>query len=331
MRLNVLYQFNEKYAPYAGVSMTSLFENNKRIEEIYVYILGEKLSPSSIAKFEELGKNYDRVILFKGTDKLIKKMKEWGIPAYRGSYAANLRLFLPRILDDSIDRVLYLDADTIVNGELSDLCNIDMKKKSLAMALDSLGREHKKNIGLRENDYYFNSGVILFEMNNWKKNELSNKIIEHIRDGNVHYPAPDQDMLNVVCKNDVLLLDARYNMQPVHLAFKVKDYFRVYSDNAYYTKEQIEKSKRNVIIYHAFRFLGEFSWDKKNAHPNNDIFDFYLNKSPWHNYEKTAAERNWMMRIEKILYYILPKNVFLSLFKFMHCGYIEKNQEITYK
>ena len=44
MHMNVLYQFNEKYAPYAGVSITSLFENNKNADEICVYILGENLS-----------------------------------------------------------------------------------------------------------------------------------------------------------------------------------------------------------------------------------------------------------------------------------------------
>jgi subfamily B ATP-binding cassette protein MsbA len=39
--MNVLYQFNEKYAPYAGVSITSLFENNKNADEICVLYEGE--------------------------------------------------------------------------------------------------------------------------------------------------------------------------------------------------------------------------------------------------------------------------------------------------
>ena len=41
MHMNVLYQFNEKYAPYAGVSITSLFENNKNADEICVLYEGE--------------------------------------------------------------------------------------------------------------------------------------------------------------------------------------------------------------------------------------------------------------------------------------------------
>ncbi len=47
MRLNVLYQFNEKYAPYAGISMVSLMENNKIIDEITIYVMGENLTLQS--------------------------------------------------------------------------------------------------------------------------------------------------------------------------------------------------------------------------------------------------------------------------------------------
>lgn len=330
-KLNVLYQFNEKYVPYAGVSITSLFENNKQYEYIDVYILGEKLSYDSVEKLNNLAKKYRRNLIFKETETLILQMKEWGIPTYRGSYAANMRLFLPMILEEDVSRILYLDADTVVAGSVNELFDTEMKEYSLAMALDSLGGEHKKNIGISENDYYFNSGVILFEMNNWRKNELSQKIVAHIKDGNTHYPSPDQDLLNVVCKNNILLLDARYNMQPVHLVFKMRDYYKNYSCKAYYTKQQIEEAINNVVVYHFFRFLGEFPWNAKNLHPDNQIFDCYLKKSPWSDYKKVVAQNSWMMKIEKILYRILPKAWFLKVFSYAHRIYVEKNSEISCK
>lgn len=327
-KLNVLYQFNEKYAPYAGVSITSLFENNKQYEYIDVYILGEKLSNDSVEKLKCLAKKYRRNLIFKETENLILKMEEWGIPKYRGSYSANMRLFLPMILEEGVSRILYLDADTVVVGSVNELFDMEMNEYSLAMALDSLGGEHKKNIGINENDYYFNSGVILFEMNNWRKNELSQKIVAHIKDGNTHYPSPDQDLLNVVCKNNILPLDARYNMQPVHLVFKIRDYFKYYSCKAYYTKQQIEEAVNNVVVYHFFRFLGEFPWNAKNLHPDNRIFDYYLKKSPWSDYKKVRANNGLAMKMEKILYRILPKSLFLAVFCFAHNIYIEKNNEI---
>ena len=54
MRMDILYQFNEKYAPYAGASITSLFINNSQAEEIVVWILGEELSADSISRLERL-------------------------------------------------------------------------------------------------------------------------------------------------------------------------------------------------------------------------------------------------------------------------------------
>ena len=92
--MNVLYQFNELYAPFGGASIVSLFENNGE-QEITVYILGEELSNDSVEKFNEIGRTYKKNIVIKDTKDIIEKMKSWGIPPYRGSYAANLRLFLP--------------------------------------------------------------------------------------------------------------------------------------------------------------------------------------------------------------------------------------------
>ena len=61
------------------------------------------------------------------------------MPTYRGAYAANMRLFLDEVLDASVDRIVYLDADTIVNKSLTNLMEADIQGKTIGMALDSLG------------------------------------------------------------------------------------------------------------------------------------------------------------------------------------------------
>lgn len=329
MLLNILYQFNEKYAPYAGVSITSLFENNKSAENITVYILGENLSEDSIDRFQRLGGQYGRTILFKETEGIIERMKQWGIPSYRGSYAANLRLFLPYFLEENVERVLYLDADTVVDSSLEDLYGMEMQDSALGMVLDSLGYKYKQMIGFQGSDPYYNSGVILFDLINWKKNQCTEKIIQHLKDGNIHYGSPDQDLLNVVCKENIKCIDLRYNMQPIHLAFKTKDYFRSYPKEAYYSEEQVKDAVNHAVIYHFFRFLGEFPWNKGNLHPDNDLFDRYLELSPWKGYEKPKSEGSMAMKIEKVLFRILPGSVFLKIFVLFHNLYTKKRAEIS--
>lgn len=329
MILNVLYQFNEKYAPYAGVSITSLFENNKQCQEIHVYILGENLTDVSIRKLKKLAEMYGRKLFFEETENLIIKMKKWGIPSYRGSYAANMRLFLPLILKENISRILYLDADTIVNDSVEELYQMDLKDNALAMVLDSLGTKYKHNIGLLDYEPYYNSGVILFDLNNWRKYNCSEKIVEYIQRTKIVYSSPDQDLLNVVCKKYIMQIGPEWNYQPMHVAYTVRQYFKCYQDISYYKPEQIENAKKRVKIYHFFRFLGEFPWNEGNLHPDNDIFDEYLEKSPWSDYKKEPSDCKLANKIEKKLYQILPKGVFLEIFCLFHNLYIAGKKEIN--
>lgn len=315
MKIDVLYQFNEKYAPYAGTSITSLFESNRHLNEIRVFILGEGLLPESVRRLRETGKRYGRQIAFIDTSALIGKMQAMNMPSYRGSYAANMRLFLAELLDSSVSRLLYLDADTIVAGKLDALIDLDMKECPIAMVQDSLVRRHKQRLGFAPEESYFNSGVILFDMDRWKKEKCSERIAEHVKQVRAHYPSPDQDLLNVVCRGNIRVLPPKYNLQPIHLAFSVNSYLRCFGGRGYYHQDTVEHAKKHPVIYHFFRFVGEFPWNKNNVHPDNDIFDCYLEKSCWKDYVKEPAEAGLVLKIEKVLYRILPRGLFIYLFR----------------
>jgi lipopolysaccharide biosynthesis glycosyltransferase len=229
-----------------------------------------------------------------------------------------MRLFLSGLLDENVNRLLYLDADTIINGALDDLVNLDMGTHPLAMAMDSLVRKHKQRLGFQKKDYYYNSGVILFQMKEWKKRKCSERIMEHIKNVRSHYPSPDQDLLNVVCKNEIFALHPKYNMQPIHLAFSLSDYYLHFCRTGYYPVNVLREAVENPIIFHFFRFVGEFPWDKDNLHPDREVFDEFLLLSPWKDYVKTKAESGILLKIEKRMYQILPKSLFIILFKFAY-------------
>ena len=331
MRLNLLYQFNEKYAPYAGVSITSVLVNNLEAEEVRIYVLGEDLTDATKSKLENLVQEYQRNLMFLDSEKLIQKMKTLNMPTYRGSYAANMRLFPDEVLVEVVDRVLYLDADTIVNAGVDELFTLDMHGKTIGMVLDSLGESHKEQIGLSVEDEYFNSGVILFDMKKWRENRYSEKICRHVAEKRSHYPAPDQDLLNVVCKNDIVRLDIKYNFQPVHSAFSVKQYYQIMRPTVYYSSEQIQEVREHAVIYHCFRFLGEFPWHEDNLHPFKDLFEFYLEKSPWRIYRKSKATAGIVIKMEKVLYRMLPSSLFLPVFRFAHAFFIYRSNKDALK
>lgn len=330
MRYHILYQFNEKYVPYAGVSITSVLENNND-SDITIWILGEELTEHSIKKIQVAVEAYEQKVVFIDTSMLIARMKELDMPTYRGSYAANMRLFLPEVIPCEIEKILYLDADTIVDGSLAELFRTDFMNNSIAMVMDSIGELHKEEIGLDKAEGYYNSGVILFDMNRWRENKLTDKIVDHVKNVRNNYPSPDQDLLNVVCRNHILPLSPRYNFQPIHVAFESKTYFKCYAKTFYYSPDEVEESKKKPIIYHFFRFIGEFPWNADNVHPDSELFDRYCSMSLWRDYTKQKAELSFAIKIEKIMYKILPKGMFLRIFKICHRMFYKKANKLAMK
>lgn len=324
MNLNVLYQFNEKYAPYAGASITSLLENNTHFDRIDIFILGEGLSQFSAARFRSLSAKYGRSLTFVHTENLIALMKEMNMPSYRGSYAANMRLFLSFILDDNVDRLLYLDADTIVTGKLNELCTMDMGDHPIAMCLDSLVRKHKKRLKFDMADFYYNSGVILFSMKKWREKHCSERIADHVKNVRAWYPSPDQDLINVVLKGEIMKLSPRYNIQPAYLAFPLKSYFRTFGGKGFYTPDELRSGLVSPVIYHFFRFVGEFPWHRNNVHPDNDLFDKYIALSPWSDYVKQPSDTGITLKLEKFLYKRIPRRLFIRLFRIAYEDFIKK-------
>jgi len=327
-RINVIYQFNEKYVPYAGVSLTSLLVNNEDLD-VGIYILGEELSEKSKDLLTQTAKNHDAEIYFPDTAPLLARFKELGMIPYRGAYSVYLRLFfteLPELANITGQRALYLDADMIVDKSLKPLIAYDLGGKSVGMVLESIRDDYKVMIGMSADSDYYNSGMILFDVDKWRDNKYCDRIVDHIRNVRSSYIG-DQDFLNIVCEGDVCKLPPVYNFQPLHGRYSVKQYYDVYGNAGYYSASQIEEGQRGAVIYHCYRWLGEFPWNKGNLHPFNDKFDRYLDKSLWKDYVKETADSGLVIRIEKLLYIFLPRVVFIRLFRLMHERMLNKAEK----
>lgn len=332
MRLNVLYQFNEKYVPYAGISMVSFMENNKMAEEVCIYVLGEQVTRHSMERLTAQVQQYGRRIHFIHTDMLIEKMRGLGLSAYRGSYATNMKLFFADYLHDDIDRLLYIDSDTIICGDISSLIFLEMDNKPIAMALDSLGARHKRKIGLAKDEDYFNGGIILYDVRKWRQDKWSEKILEHIQNVRSQYMAPDQDILNIVLKKQIKKIDISFNLQPVHTVYTYRQYNRTFGQKSYYSEDEIHHAVCNPKIVHFFRYLGEFPWHKHSLHPYVPYFDHYMKLSLWKDYQKQPTEQNGIVfRMERWLYRHLPRFIFLAVFKISYEMYIWKSDRDSFR
>lgn len=312
--LNVLYACDENYASFTGISMFSLFENNKSIEHIRVYLVSDNVGELSLSKMKKMSEEYGRELVIVDANPIIETIKGLDIPSYRGSYTTNFRLFFYTFVADDVERLLYVDSDTVITSSLEPLLTLDMQGKAVAVVLDSLTTSYKTLIGFEESDYYFNAGITFIDVKAWKEKNITEKLFDHVKNVRSRYCNPDQDLLNIALKDEKYILPPEYNFQPSHRAFSDKAYFKAYRHKSYYTVEQLENARKNPVILHAYRFIGDFPWHAGNLHPDTPVFDDYMKRSPWSDYEKKPAGRGAIFAIEKLMYRLLPKGLFLRIF-----------------
>ncbi len=312
--LYVLYACDENYAPYAGISMNSLFENNRELEHICVYLVEDRVSEKNKNRFVEQAEKYGREIIIVDAAPIVEQIKQLDIPTYRGSYTANCRLFFDTFIRDDVKRLLYVDCDTLVVSSLAGLTDIDMNGKAVGVVRDSLTDEYKTLIGFEEKDDYFNSGMLLIDVDKWKEQDVTHSLFDYAKNVRSKYCNPDQDLLNIVLKDTKYILPPEYNFQPSHRAFSDKAYFSAYRHGVYYSSHELENARCNPKILHAYRFLGDFPWHEANLHPDTEIFDRYMNNSLWSDYVKKPSGRGMIFTVEKWMYRLLPKGLFLKIF-----------------
>jgi len=329
--MNVLYQSDNNYAIYMGVSICSLLENNKAANDIHVYIIDDGIAEENKNKIENMVGEYKRQVSFVSGESVLGNSEISETFSYTGmrkNSHSYLKMFFERLMPDITGRMIYIDCDTAIEGDISELEYIDMYDKTIGMVLDSLIIDSKQSVGLNKEDNYYNSGVILIDIDKWRERECSRRIMEHIKNVRT-YGTVDQDVLNIELKDEIVTLPIKYNLQPIHLVYPYKLYSKVYKHcEKYYEQEEIEEAVKKPAIIHYLRYVGESPWNADNVHPGTVFFDKYLAISPWNGFPKKRSNRGMVFKIEKWLYKLLPQNIFLRIFYFIHERMIIKSNVV---
>lgn len=123
--------------------------------------------------------------------------------------AALLKLNMQVFFDNSDEPILYLDVDTVVNGSLDQLFEIDLSDRVAAVVREPL-HCHLREFGVDKSDY-FNSGVMLLNMQNWRRKNIGSRAVEFMRQNPDSCLYWDQCALNVALSGEVAFLDSSFN------------------------------------------------------------------------------------------------------------------------
>lgn len=267
--INIVYCTDSNYLEHVGVSITSIVLNNKH-HNIHFHIFLYDVSEEEKNKLKEISSSitlYSIPIdeLNKYSDIQNNKIKHINRSMY-------IRLSVPRLLPDYVEKFIYLDADILCFGDISPILNINIDSVVCAVTPDSLDAnnmlQNKERLNLASQKY-FNSGFLYINTQNWKKFDTENKadqILLSPQNFNLLYP--DQDALNIVLQDQVTYIDVKWNYLFTWMNDQEKENF---FDNKECLPRFIHFTGARKIWYQEHKGLAQ------------NLYCFYKHFTPWNN------------------------------------------------
>lgn len=296
--MNILYASNDKYADFLGISMYSLLENNKDIEDISVYVFSNGISVTNKARLIEEATHFNRKIDFIDISDLEERIG-FAVNASGYNITTLARLFIDDLLPEGIEKILYLDCDIIVDNNIEELWNTDITEYDMAAVVEVyMPADKKRKIGLTKKDSYYNAGMLLINRTLWRQQSLKTKFLDYYEESGGRLLYNDQDIINHCCKGRIKPISATYNFEPNVYYFPYYYIKIINRDYFIYGKKEYTKMIMNPRMIH---FLGdERPWVVGNKNPYRDIFYKYQNDSGWSQIDWITGKEKYMR-----LYHIL--------------------------
>ena len=277
--MNVLYTCDNNYVWLLGISAISMFENNKELQNLNVYLLGENISNENKQILTKIGEKYNRQITIIEVPKI--DIPEALVSA-RWPLSAFTRLYAGELLPDNVDRVLYLDCDSIIKGDLSELDAWNVSGKIFWGIKDCIGKEYKKNIGIGTDGLYVNAGVLLINLTELRKVSIKEKLSAYMHQYENYINYADQDVLNGAFNGTIGVLPPQYDVMTIAATYSYKDIVRLRKPTNYYSQKEIDDAVANpIIIHYTTNMRTVRPWFTNSNHPFSNDFMLYMKKSPW--------------------------------------------------
>lgn len=263
--IHVAISFDENYITPFYVLITSIFLNNRE-NKIIIHSIAtgvNDIQKKEIAEYvhQNKGEIFFYYIDPQNLSGLVIPENTWF------SVAAYYRLFFPALVPQEVEKLLYIDTDTVVIKDLAELYQLNIGSKPVGAAREKIGNI-RPEIGNYDRDNYFNSGVMLMNIQEWKKQQVTERALQFLHDFPESIKCVDQDALNAILINNWYRIDRKYNVlyQDIPMNLAKKDF------KPFLTEK--------VIIHFS---LGEHKpWCALGKNRFRYLYHDYLKKSPRH-------------------------------------------------
>lgn len=222
--MNLLLCVDNNYIEHAMDTILSIFIHNND-EEINIYLMYDELEEEKLNNFIHFVKMDLNCKLH-----LIKyNLNNIQLPIYI-DYITKItyfRLFFPLLIEEDIERILYVDSDVICSENIIDFYNMDFENNVLAgcenmLMMDNI--ESNERFGLPQDNIYINAGVLLINVKKYKDMVSYNSLIKFINDNYNKLVFQDQDVINKYFYGKIKIVDTKYNYQINAVEYGMENY-----------------------------------------------------------------------------------------------------------
>jgi lipopolysaccharide biosynthesis glycosyltransferase len=216
----VFLSSDNDYAPLVATTIYSILDHTK--QHIDFYILDDGISIENVEKIRTLSEtfsNFSIEFIEVDTDKYFKDLPT------RAHFTVSMytRFLIPK-LKPKIGKAIYSDVDVIFNGDINELFEENLEGKPIGavpftyaylISSSEQMNEYRKRLGFSSSHEYFESGLLIIDFDLWRKNNLTEKLINCAKNSPPDiFLNPDQDIMNVVFDNNYKKLDNKYIVVP---------------------------------------------------------------------------------------------------------------------
>lgn len=217
----IFFSTDDNYIPYLDVAIASLSANASKDYTYKIIVLNTGLNPESEAKVKQ-NERPGLSIEFINISKQIEIIKNHFKNIYHFSIVTYYRLFIASLFPE-YDKVVYLDCDLVVLGDVSELYYTDLGENILAAAPEQFVqntaefRDYAETAIGVDPDHYINAGVLVINLAEFRKRRIKEKFVNMITNYDFDLLDPDQAYLNYLCKDKIFTLPNGWNKEPMDL------------------------------------------------------------------------------------------------------------------
>lgn len=270
----IVFAVNDAYSLIAGVAIYSLIENASADADYNIYILKTNLSEEHQRRLKDLEKGNVKITVIDVSESVFGNRD---VTSSHLTIEAVYRLLIPELIPQ-YDKVLYLDCDLIVMGDILELYHYEIEDYILGAARCYVDKPREIYYREHLNLSYtaaFNTGVLLINMKKFREENIKEKCRELLEEDwkreKKIFTLMDQDVLNITCEGKVFFIPAIWNCPN-------GSYFiggQIYDEY----KEDFELAYKEPKVLHYTTYLKP--WHNP-AYPRADVFWEYARKTAFY-------------------------------------------------